>query len=297
MPEVIGVKFRTSNKLYYFDPLDVKFTMGDGVVVETARGLEYGTVGSANAVVSDDKIVQPLKPIIRKATEEDKDNAIKLDALSRDAMKKALSKVSELNPNMKLVDTEYTFDQSKIIFYFTASGREDFRELVRCLAGIFRKRIEMRQIDEREDIKMRGGFGICGRECCCSCYTSNGKVSIKMAKNQNLSLNPTKISGLCGKLMCCLRYENDYYAEMLKIVPKNGTEVLTPSGLGKVESSDLLKQELKVRIENKEGAEVKTYKLCDVKDKEGNSLLNKDLSSCGENDDGDEIENFEQNQD
>ncbi len=294
MPEVIGVKFKTSNKLYYFDPLEIKFSIGDGVIVETARGVEYGTVGAANTVVSDDKIVQPLKPVVRKATEEDKENAVKLETMSREAMKKAMPKVAELNPNMKLVDTEYTFDQSKIIFYFTANGREDFRELVRCLAGIFRKRIEMRQIDEREDIKMRGGFGICGRECCCSCYSSSGKVSIKMAKNQNLSLNPTKISGLCGKLMCCLRYENDYYAEMLKIVPKNGTEVSTPAGIGKVESSDLLKQELKIRIESKEGSEVKTFKLSDVKGKDGKPLMPQEVDAGDTVDESEEVENFEE---
>ena len=290
MPEVIGVKFKTSNKIYYFDPLGQQFSVGEGVVVETARGLEYGTIGTANINVSDDKIVQPLKPIIRKGTPEDKENAKKLEELARDTMKKALPKVAEYNPNMKLVDTEYTFDQTKIIFYFTASGREDFRELVKCLAGMFRKRIEMRQIDEREDIKMRGGFGICGRECCCSCYSSNGKVSIKMAKNQNLSLNPTKISGLCGKLMCCLRYENDYYVEMLKVIPKNGTEVITPLGaLGKVENSDILKQEVKVKIENKEGVEIKTYKLADLKTKDGKMLLDQNVQADSvENDEEDD---------
>ena len=269
MPKVVGVKFKTSNKSYYFDPLDIEFSEGDGVVVETARGVEFGVVSQSNMIVPDDKIVPPLRPVVRKASDEDKENAKKLEAMGKDAMKKALPKVAEFNPNMKLVDTEYTFDQTKIIFYFTANGREDFRELVRCLAGMFRRRIEMRQIDEREDIKMRGGFGICGRECCCTCFSGSRKASIKMAKNQNLSLNPTKISGLCGKLMCCLKYENDYYAEMLKILPKNGTEVLTPSGLGKVESSDILRQELKVKFESSEGIEIKTYKLSEVKDKEG----------------------------
>lgn len=288
MPEVVGVKFRTSSKSYYFNPINIQFSVGDGVVVETARGLEYGTVSSANNMVSDDKIVQPLKPVIRKATDEDKENAVKLDALARDAMKKAIPKAAELNPNMKIVDTEYTFDQSKIIFYFTAGGREDFRELVRCLAGMFRRRIEMRQIDERDDIKMRGGFGICGRECCCSCYSSSGKVSIKMAKNQNLSLNPTKISGLCGKLMCCLRYENDYYVEMIKVIPKNGTEVMTPFGVGKVESSDILKQEVKVRFENKDGVEIKVCKLSDVKTKDGNPIVCDDVDE-----NSDDMENFD----
>ncbi len=273
MPKVVGVKFKTSNKSYYFDPLDIHFVEGDVVIVETARGIEYGTVSASNMVVPDDKIVPPLRPIVRKATEEDKQNAKKLDELSKDTMKKALPKVAEFNPNMKLVDTEYTFDQSKIIFYFTANGREDFRELVRCLAGMFRRRIEMRQIDEREDIKMRGGFGICGRECCCTCFSGSRKASIKMAKNQNLSLNPTKISGLCGKLMCCLKYENDYYAEMLRILPKNGAEVITPNGVGKVEGSDILRAEVKVKFENSEGVDVKTYKLADLKNKDGSEFL------------------------
>lgn len=292
MPEVIGVKFRTSNKSYFFDPTDIQFLVGDGVVVETARGLEYGNVVAANHEVSDDKIVQPLKPVIRKATEQDIENSIRLDALARDTMKRAIPKAAELNPNMKIVDTEYTFDQTKIIFYFTSGGREDFRELVRCLAGMFRKRIEMRQIDEREDIKMRGGFGICGRECCCSCYSSCGKVSIKMAKNQNLSLNPTKISGLCGKLMCCLRYENEYYAEMLKVIPKNGTEILTPVGLGKVENSDILKQEVKVKFENKEGVEIKTFKLADLKSKDGKALAVGSAEEDDFDDEADYIDNF-----
>lgn len=297
MPEVVGIKFKTSNKIYFFDPTGQKFTIGEGVVVETARGLEYGIVSTANVDVSEDKIVQPLKPIIRKGTQEDKETAKKLEELARDTMKKALPKVAELNPNMKLVDTEYTFDQTKIIFYFTASGREDFRELVKCLAGMFRKRIEMRQIDEREDIKMRGGFGVCGRECCCSCYSVNGKVSIKMAKNQNLSLNPTKISGLCGKLMCCLRYENDYYAEMVKVIPKNGTEVLTPLGIiGKVESADILKQEVKIKLESKEGVEIKVYKLADLKTKEGVPLLYSQNNQI-QNENFEEDDNFDEKMD
>ena len=289
MPKVVGVKFRTSNKSYYFDPLDIVFSEGDGVIVETARGVEYGTISAQNMVVPESKIVPPLRPVIRKANDEDKETAKKLEAMSKDAMKKALPKVAEFNPNMKLVDTEYTFDQSKIIFYFTASGREDFRELVRCLAGMFRRRIEMRQIDEREDIKMRGGFGICGRECCCTCFSASRKASIKMAKNQNLSLNPTKISGLCGKLMCCLKYENDYYAEMLKVLPKNGVEVLTPVGVGKVEGSDILRQEVKVRVENGETVEVKTYKLADLKTKDGEEFSIPSGSVDDEIDENEEI--------
>ena len=273
MPKVVPVKFKTSSKAYYFDPLDIEFREGDGIIVETARGVEYGVATGGNMIVPDDKIVPPLRPVIRKATEEDKETYKKLLSLGREAMKKSADKVLEFNPNMKLVDVEYTFDESKIIFYFTAQGREDFRELVRCLAGMFRKRIEMRQIDERDDIKIKGGFGVCGRECCCTCFAGSRKASIKMAKNQNLSLNPAKISGLCGKLMCCLKYENDYYAEMVKIIPKNGTEVITPVGNGKVEGSDILKQTVKVKFETSEGTEVKSFKLAELKRLDGTQIV------------------------
>lgn len=286
MPKVVPVKFKTSSKAYYFDPLDIEFREGDGIIVETARGVEYGVATGGNMIVPDDKIVPPLRPVIRKATEEDKETYKKLLSLGREAMKKSADKVLEFNPNMKLVDVEYTFDESKIIFYFTAQGREDFRELVRCLAGMFRKRIEMRQIDERDDIKIKGGFGVCGRECCCTCFAGSRKASIKMAKNQNLSLNPAKISGLCGKLMCCLKYENDYYAEMVKIIPKNGTEVVTPVGNGKVEGSDILKQTVKVKFETSEGTEVKSFKLAELKRLDGTQIVVPEGNSQenGEND-------------
>lgn len=273
MPKVVPVKFKTSSKAYYFNPLDIEFRDGDGIIVETARGVEYGVAVGSNMIVPDDKIVPPLRPVIRKATDEDKENYKKLSSLGREAMKKSAEKVAEFNPNMKLVDVEYTFDESKIIFYFTAQGREDFRELVRCLAGMFRKRIEMRQIDERDDIKFKGGFGVCGRECCCTCFNGSRKATIKMAKNQNLSLNPTKISGLCGKLMCCLKYENDYYAETVKLIPKNGTEVLTPVGLGKVDGSDILKQTVKVKFETSETTEIKTFKLSEIKRCDGTEIV------------------------
>ena len=289
MPKVIPVKFRTSSKAYYFDPLDIEFRDGDGIIVETARGVEYGTAVGTNTIVPDDKIVPPLRPVIRKATEEDKETYKKLASLSRETMKKSVDKVAEFNPNMKLVDVEYTFDESKIIFYFTAQGREDFRELVRCLAGMFRKRIEMRQIDERDDIKIKGGFGVCGRECCCTCFQGSRKASIKMAKNQNLSLNPAKISGLCGKLMCCLKYENDYYAEMIKIVPKNGTEVITPIGAGRVEGSDILKQTVKVRFESSESTEIKTFKLNELQLRDGTQIVVPE-GGASQNDENDEEE-------
>ena len=266
MPVIIGVKFKFTNKIYYFDPKDIQFKENDGVIVETARGIEYGKVMVANKEVDEKEIVPPLKTVIRKATEADERQVEKNLKLKDEAIRLSLDKIEKLNPEMKLVDVEYTFDQSKIVFYFTADGRVDFRELVRQLASIFKRRIEMRQIDEREDLKMRGGLAQCGRQCCCSKFLSDcDKVSIKMAKTQGLPLSPTKISGLCGKLMCCLKYENDYYAEVVKKLPKNGVTVYTPDGEGVVVSTDALKQEVKVRFERSDGTEIKAYNLSKVR--------------------------------
>ncbi len=266
MPVIIGVKFKFTNKIYYFDPKDIQFKENDGVIVETARGIEYGKVMVANKEVDEKEIVPPLKTVIRKATEADERQVEKNLKLKDEAIRLSLDKIEKLNPEMKLVDVEYTFDQSKIVFYFTADGRVDFRELVRQLASIFKRRIEMRQIDEREDLKMRGGLAQCGRQCCCSKFLSDcDKVSIKMAKTQGLPLSPTKISGLCGKLMCCLKYENDYYAEVVKKLPKNGVTVYTPDGEGVVVSTDALKQEVKVRFERSDGTEIKAYDLSKVR--------------------------------
>ncbi|MBO5925830.1 MAG: stage 0 sporulation family protein [Clostridia bacterium] len=262
MSIVIGVKFRTSPKTYYFGPNDETFLEGDVVIVETARGVEHGKVVIANKDVPDSDIVQPLKQVLRKATDKDKAQIEKNEKLRLEALKIASPKIAETNPEMKLVDVEYTFDQTKIIFYFTAEGRVDFRELVRILAQQFKKRIEMRQIDERDDYKLKGGLATCGRPCCCSLYASDcDKVSIKMAKTQGLSLNPTKISGLCGKLMCCLRYENEYYADVNKVMPKQGATIVVDGEQGVVVSRDMLRRTFTLRVEKSDGVSNKVVNL------------------------------------
>ena len=266
MPEIIGIRYKNNNKVYYFSPQGIDFSEGDGVIVETARGLEYATVAIANKEVSDKEIVQPLKAITRKATDEDNARVEKNLADKVEALKVIREKVSEMKLNMKLVDAEYTFDRTKLIFYFTAEGRVDFRELVRVLASIFKIRIELRQIYERDDTKMRGALAPCGRACCCTTHLPDfEKVSIKMAKVQGLSLNPQKISGVCGRLMCCLKYENAYYTEVYKLMPKVGSKVKTPDGEGTVESNDLIKQTARVKVMLKDGTfDVRTYALDDM---------------------------------
>ncbi len=266
MAIIVGIKFKSTAKVYYFDPKDIQFEEGDGVIVETARGLEYATVTIANKDVDESQIVSPLKPVVRKATDEDVKKVEKNLLDKENALKVIREKVSQMNLNMKLVDAEYTFDRSKLIFYFTADGRVDFRELVRTLASIFKVRIELRQIYERDDTKMRGALAPCGRECCCTTHLPDfEKVSIKMAKVQGLSLNPQKISGVCGRLMCCLKYENAYYSEVYKLMPKVGSKVRTPDGEGTVESNDLIKQTARVKVLLKDGSfDVKTYKLEDM---------------------------------
>ena len=263
MPEIIGIKFKNSNKVYYFSPNSIAFEDGDGAIVETARGLEFATVTIANKDVDEKEIVQPLKPVQRKATDEDFERLQKNAEDKVEALKIIREKVTEMKLNMKLVDAEYTFDRSKLIFYFTAEGRVDFRELVRVLASIFKIRIELRQIYERDDTKMRGALAPCGRACCCTTHLPDfEKVSIKMAKVQGLSLNPQKISGVCGRLMCCLKYENAYYSETYKLMPKVGSKVKTPDGEGTVESNDLIKQTSRVKVMLKDGTfDVRTYGL------------------------------------
>jgi cell fate regulator YaaT (PSP1 superfamily) len=259
MAKIIGVKFKNTAKTYYFAPAndtDV-YEERSGVVVETAKGVEYGTVVFGMKEVPESEIVHPLKPILRKATESDekavKENEKKIPA----AMEFAEQKIAELNLKMKLIGCEYAFDGKKIVFYFTADGRIDFRELVKLLAAKFHLRIELRQVGIRDETKLLGGIAPCGRECCCaSCMPDFGKVSIKMAKNQGLHLNPGKISGLCGRLMCCLEYENDYYAEVYKKMPKLGGTVGTPEGQGVVVSNDMLKLISKVKITKGDGSEV-----------------------------------------
>lgn len=263
MAVIVGIKFRNTNKVYYFSPANIDFSENDGAIVETARGLEYGTVAIANKEVADKELVQPLKPVLRKATEEDIKRAEKNLADREHALKTIREKVSEMKLNMKLVDAEYTFDRTKLIFYFTAESRVDFRDLVRTLASIFKVRIELRQIYERDDTKMRGALASCGRPCCCTMHLPDfKKVSIKMAKVQGLSLNPQKISGVCGRLMCCLKYENEYYSEVFKLMPKVGSKVKTTDGSGVVESNDLIKQTARVKVLLKDGSyDVRTYKL------------------------------------
>lgn len=285
MAIIVGIKFKNTNKIYYFDPKEIQFHEGDGVIVETARGLEYAHVAIANKDVADSEIVQPLKPVVRKATEDDDKKAEKNLHDKEHALKVIREKVAEMKLNMKLVDAEYTFDRSKLIFYFTAEGRVDFRELVRSLASIFKVRIELRQIYERDDTKMRGALAACGRPCCCTTHLPDfEKVSIKMAKMQGLSLNPQKISGMCGRLMCCLKYENAYYTEVYKLMPKVGSKVQTPDGEGTVESNDLIKQTAKVKVLLKDGTfDLKTYSLDDLTVRERQSTAEIDALHDDEN--------------
>lgn len=266
MATVIGIKYKTTPKMYYFDPKDKQFVEGDGVIVETPRGVEYATVVMANKDVPDSEIVPPLKPILRKATDDDMEQLRKNNEDKANALQIMHEKITEMGIAMKLVDAEYTFDRSKLIFYFTADGRVDFRELVKVLASIFKIRIELRQIYERDDTKMRGALAPCGRPCCCSTFLPDfEKVSIKMAKIQGLSLNPQKINGVCGRLMCCLKYENNYYNDVFKLMPKVGSKVKTPDGEGTVESNDLLKQTARVKVMQKDGNfDIKTYDLEDL---------------------------------
>lgn len=264
---VVGIRFKTGNKTYYFDPGDIDFVEGDGVIVETARGTEYGRCAMANKDVAESDVVLPLKPVVRKATADDDARQERNEKEKAHALSVIQEKVRARKLEMKPVDAEYTFDRNKLIFYFTADGRVDFRDLVRELASIFHVRIELRQIYERDDTKMRGALAACGRPCCCSTFLPDfEKVSIKMAKIQGLSLNPTKISGVCGRLMCCLKYENDYYNEVFKQMPKVRSKVITPDGEGVVESNDIIKQTSRVRILTKDGTyDIKTYTLEEMK--------------------------------
>lgn len=266
MTNIIGIKFRSTSKVYYFDPCDIAFKVGDGVIVETVRGMEYGVVAIANTNVEDKEIIQPLKSVIRKASAEDTKIHEENLAKREPCMKLCLEKIVKCNLTMKLVDAEYTFDRSKVIFSFTSEGRVDFRELVRELASVLRTRIELRQIYDRDDIKLRGALAICGRICCCANHLNDfEKVSIKMAKNQGLSLNPQKISGVCGKLMCCLKYENAYYQEVNKQMPKFGALIKTPLGEGRVDNVDVLKCLVFARVETEDGTfDIKEFKLEDI---------------------------------
>lgn len=268
MVKVIGVRFRTAGKIYFFDPLKFDVKRGDHVIVETARGIEYGTVVGDPKEVEDDKVIQPLKPVLRVATARDTEQENANKQKEREAFKICLEKIKKHKLDMKLIDAEYTFDNNKVLFYFTADGRIDFRELVKDLAAIFKTRIELRQIGVRDETKILGGIGICGRPLCCHTYLSEfAPVSIKMAKEQNLSLNPTKISGVCGRLMCCLKNEEDTYEYLNNKLPGVGDRVTTDDGFkGEVNSVNVLRQLVKVVItlENDE-KEIRDYKVSQLK--------------------------------
>ncbi len=247
--EIVGVRFKTTGKIYYFEPKGLKLSEGEHVIVETARGIEYGTVAIGNRMVSEKEIVLPLRPVIRGATEEDDAVFEENKRKEKEAAKICLEKIAEHKLDMKLVDVEYTFDNSKLLFYFTADGRVDFRELVKSLASVFRTRIELRQIGIRDETKLIGGLGVCGRPFCCKKFLDDFvQVSIKMAKEQNLSLNSQKISGACGRLMCCLRYEHESYEEELAKLPKMDALVETPDGRGIVCELNPLAGIVKVRF-------------------------------------------------
>ena len=267
MTKVIGVRFRTAGKIYFFSPGKFEVKRGDQVIVETARGVEFGNVVMGPKEVKDEEITQPLKTVIRLATEDDRRVEEKNRKKEKEAFQICLEKIHKHELEMKLIDAEYTFDNNKVLFYFTADGRIDFRELVKDLAAVFRTRIELRQIGVRDETKIRGGIGICGRELCCHTYLSEfAPVSIKMAKEQNLSLNQTKISGVCGRLMCCLKNEQETYEALNKSLPGTGDTVTLPDGLqGIVHSVNVLRQRVKVIVEVNDEKEIQEYPVGELK--------------------------------
>ena len=268
MTKVIGVRFRKAGKVYYFSPGDADIKAGQHVIVETARGVEYGHVVLGSHEVDDKKVIQPLKPVIRMATAADEEIERRNKEKEKEAFKICLEKIKKHELDMKLIDTEYTFDNNKVLFYFTADGRIDFRDLVKDLASVFKTRIELRQIGVRDETKIVGGIGICGRPLCCASYLSEFiPVSIKLAKEQNLSLNPTKISGVCGRLMCCLKYEEETYEELNGRLPNIGDYVTTDDGLkGEVHSVSILRQLVKVVVTvNGDEKEIREYKVDQLK--------------------------------
>ena len=268
MIKVIGVRFRAAGKIYYFDPVGMEIKTGDNVIVETARGIEFGYVVLGSREVEDDKVIQPLKPVIRMATEEDRRIEARNKEKEKEAFAICLEKIRKRGLEMKLIDAEYTFDNNKVLFYFTADGRIDFRELVKDLAAVFKTRIELRQVGVRDETKILGGIGICGRPLCCHSYLSEFiPVSIKMAKEQNLSLNPSKISGVCGRLMCCLKNEEETYQVLNSKLPNAGDFVTTDDGLkGEVHSVNVLRQLIKVLVTiNNDEKEIREYRVEQLK--------------------------------
>lgn len=280
MAEIVGVRFKDAGKVYYFDPDEKAFAKGDHVIVETARGIECGEIAMDNREVPDDQIVKPLKTIIRAATEADQKVISENRAKEKDAYQICLQKIAAHRLEMKLVEVEYAFDRSKIMFYFTADGRVDFRELVKDLASVFRTRIELRQIGVRDESKLLGGLGICGRPFCCSTFLGDFQsVSIKMAKEQGISLNPVKISGTCGRLMCCLKYEQNAYEHLLRVTPKNGAVVDTRDGRGVVIDTNLLTGMLKIRLNKRQDAapvSIHRKEVRIVKDQQSRSMKEED---------------------
>ena len=267
MKNIVGVRFKKPGKIYFFDPGHLQISNRDFVIVETAQGEEYGEVAIANRAMPDEKIVAPLKKVVRIATEKDKKHYEENKKKEKEAFDICLKKIKEHNLDMILTDVEFKFDNSKVLFYFTADGRIDFRELVKDLAAIFKTRIELRQIGVRDEVKRIGGNGICGRELCCCSFLGNFEtVSIKMAKEQNMSLNPSKISGNCGRLMCCLKYEQDVYEDKLKKLPKIGAIVKTEDGEGTVDGVETLKERVRVKLKDSDGEFFyKKYDAQDVK--------------------------------
>lgn len=262
MIKVVGVRFKKAGKIYYFDPMDLNINKNDYVVVETARGVEFGECVIGIKEIKESEIVAPLKSVLRVATEEDVQKHFNNKSKEKDAFDICLNKILEHGLTMKLIDVEYTFDNNKVIFYFTADGRVDFRELVKDLATIFKTRIELRQIGVRDEAKMLGGLGPCGRSMCCSTFLGDfASVSIKMAKEQNLSLNPTKISGICGRLMCCLNYEQSTYEDIRKRLPKVGSIVKTEEGNGEVISNNTVKESVKVKMKKGEEEVIQDFKI------------------------------------
>lgn len=265
MIKVVGVRFKKAGKIYYFDPADMNIQKDTYVVVETARGIEFGECVIGIKEINENDIVSPLKSVLRIATNEDIEKHFKNKDKEKDAFDICLKKIQEHGLTMKLIDVEYTFDNNKVIFYFTADGRVDFRDLVKDLATIFKTRIELRQIGVRDEAKMLGGLGPCGRPMCCSSFLGDfASVSIKMAKEQNLSLNPTKISGICGRLMCCLNYEQSTYEDIRKRMPKVGSIVKTSEGTGEVFSNNIVKESIKVKLKKGEEDVLEEFKIDNI---------------------------------
>ncbi|MBQ7065454.1 MAG: stage 0 sporulation family protein [Lachnospiraceae bacterium] len=280
MMKVIGVRFRVAGKIYFFNPLQFPIKSGDHVIVETARGVEYGTVVGGIREIKDEEVSQPLKPVLRIATKDDDEKEAANRLKEKDAFQICLEKIKKHGLEMKLIDAEYTFDNNKVLFYFTADGRIDFRELVKDLAAVFKTRIELRQIGVRDETKIRGGIGICGRPLCCHTHLSEFvPVSIKMAKEQNLSLNPTKISGVCGRLMCCLKHEEETYEYLNKKLPNIGDFVTTNDGLkGEVQSVNVLRQLVKVIVDVNDEKEIQEYHVDDLRFKRRHKKERMDVS-------------------